>query len=371
MHTAVLRLLATLALISAGASLTAAPLDFDARRGADFFKTQMCVNCHGPQGVGAGRAPDLARRLDRNYTPAGIAAQMWSHAPVMWSNMKQQSIPLPQVTTAQSADLFAFFYASRYFEKPGEAERGKALFENKRCSECHAVTGSGGVGPSVEHWGSLAAPILLIEQMWNHQKQMSGAMAQRNIPWPRLTSQDLTDLLVYVQNLPQTRSMEHFITLPPAEQGAPVFRDKGCTDCHKGNLALENRLGDATLTDVAAAMWNHAPQMRQPPPQLNIEEWRKLISYVWAKQFFATAGGDAGRGRKTFQSKKCAVCHEDRASGAPELAKPAEPYSPITMVSVLWRHGPTMLSLMQQKHIAWPQFTQPEMANLIAYLNSR
>ena len=60
-----------------------------------------------------------------------------------------------------------------------------------------------------------------------------------------------------------------------------------------------------------------------------------------------------------------------RSSGAPELAKPAEPYSPITMVSVLWRHGPTMLGLMEQKHIAWPQLTQPEMANLIAYLNSR
>jgi len=38
---------------------------------------------------------------------------------------------------------------------------------------------------------------------------------------------------------------------------------------------------------------------------------------------------------------------------------------------VLWQHGPTMLGKMQEKHIAWPQLSQDEMANLIAYLNSR
>jgi hypothetical protein len=30
-----------------------------------------------------------------------------------------------------------------------------------------------------------------------------------------------------------------------------------------------------------------------------------------------------------------------------------------------------MLQKMQAKHIAWPQLSQGEMANLIAYLNSR
>jgi mono/diheme cytochrome c family protein len=370
MHKLVFRLVALIVTVGLGSSLLAASLEFDARRGADFFKTQMCVNCHGVQGTAAGKAPDLGRRLDRNYTPAGIAAVMWSHAPVMWGDMAQQNIPVPQVTPAQSADLFAYFYASRYFEKPGEAERGKQLFQSKHCSECHAITGANGIGPAVERWESLAAPILLIQQMWNHQKQMRGVMAEHKIPWPRLTSQDLTDLLVYLQNLPQTRNQQHFILLPPAEQGEAVFRAKGCTDCHKGDLALETRLGDSTLTDVAAAMWNHAPQMRQPPPELSIEEWRQLISYVWAKQFFTTRG-DAARGHKTFQSKKCSVCHDDRASGAPALSKPAEPYSSIGMVSALWRHGPAMLHKMEEKHIAWPQLTQPEMANLIAYLNSR
>jgi len=351
-------------------SLLALTADADARRGADFFQSQGCVNCH-VKGVSAGKAPDLGRRLDRDYTPAGIAARMWSHAPVMWAAMGKENIAIPQISADDAADLFAYFYAARYFERPGEAERGKKFLAEKRCTECHSIAGMGSnIGPPVEQWESLSSPVVLIEHMWNHQTQMHNAMAARRVPWPLLSSQELTDMLVYLQNLPETRRTEQFLLLPPPAQGETLFREKGCAECHKGTLALENRLGDSTLTDVAAAMWNHAPQMGQPPPDLSITEWRQLISYVWAKQFFATRG-DATRGHKVFDSKKCAVCHNDASSGAPSLSKPREPYSAITIVSVLWRHGPVMLKTMQQKHIAWPQLTQSEMANLIAYLNSR
>jgi len=345
----------------------------DARRGAEFFRTQMCVNCHAFQGQGGSSAPDLGRRFDRNYTPAGIASRMWDHAPVMWQAMTKQNIPLPKVTSDQAADLFAFFYSVRYFEKPGEAERGKRLFQSKHCSDCHSTSsaaGSAGPGLPVERWESLTDPVVLVERMWNHSDLMKGEMAARKIQWPQLTSQELDDLLVYLQNLPQTRGAKMEFTLPSGEGGDVLFKEKGCANCHKGALALEYRLGDGTLTDVAAAMWNHNPQMQKPHPQLSLDEMRKLLGYVWAKQFFYTKG-DAGRGRKTFESKKCASCHNDSSSGAPALSKPNEPYSAIAMVAVLWRHGPAMLQRMEEKHIPWPQLTPAEMANLIAYLNSR
>lgn len=349
----------------------AAWADADARRGADFFRTQGCVNCHALKGAGGQKGPDLGQRLDRDYTPAGIAARMWSHAPVMWAAMSKDNLTPPKVTTDQAGDLFAYFYAARFFERPGEAERGKRLFQEKHCMDCHSLTAAGGgIAPPVDKWESLQAPIMLIEHMWNHQNQMHNAMAARGIAWPQLSSQDLDDMLVYLQNLPQTRGEEHFVDIPSGGNGEALFREKGCAGCHVGKLALENRLGDSTLTDIAAAMWNHAPQMRQPPPELSLDEWRQLMGYVWAKQFFATHG-DAARGHKVFESKKCATCHNDASSGAPSLSKPAQPYSAITMVAVLWQHGPVMLSKMQEKHIAWPQLTQDEMANLIAYLNSR
>jgi len=94
-------------------SLLAMIADADARRGADFFQSQGCVNCHAVKGSGAGKAPDLGRRLDRDYTPAGIAARMWNHAPVMWAAMTKENVSIPKVTPDEAADLFAYFYAAR------------------------------------------------------------------------------------------------------------------------------------------------------------------------------------------------------------------------------------------------------------------
>jgi len=319
---------------------------------------------------GGAKAPDLGAGFDRNYTPAGIAARMWNHAPVMWTQMSSQNLPLPKVDTEQVANLFTFFYSVRYFEKRGEPELGKRVFETKHCAECHSIASSAGsVGPPVEKWASLADPVVLVQRMWNHADTMTGEMASRKIPWPTLTANELNDLLVYLQNLPETQGARLEFIMPPWGSGAELFVEKGCIDCHKGAMALENRLSDDTLTDVAAALWNHAPQMQQPHPELSVNDMRRILGYVWVRQFFQTHG-DAKRGRKTFETKKCGACHNEPSSGAPDLSKSSQPDSSISMVEVLWRHGPTMLQRMRDKRIPWPQFTQDEMVNLIAYLNS-
>jgi mono/diheme cytochrome c family protein len=348
----------------------AASLEADAQRGSDFFKTQGCVSCHAVQGESKGKAPDLGQRFDRNYTPAGIAALMWNHAPVMWATMAAQGITPPAVSAQQAADLFAYFYSAHYFEKPGEAERGKQLFQTKHCSECHAIASGGGPGKPVAEWASLRDPVILVENMWDHADLMKTAMANRKIQWPQLTTQDFSDLLVYLRNLPETRNAPREFEMPAAAAGEQLFEKKGCTNCHTGGLALERLLGDSTLIDVAADLWNHSPEMQQPHPRLSLVEMREVLSYVWAKQFFGSTG-DAGKGKKTFEAKKCAACHDNASSGAPALAKPAEAYSAVSMVEVLWRHGPAMERKMHDMHIGWPQLSQSDMANLIAYLNSR
>src|SRR5260370_25556045 len=145
------------ALVLAGTpSLLAMTADGDARRGSDFFQSQGCVNCH-VKGSRPGKEPDLGRRLDRDYTRAGSAARMWSHAPVMWAAMGKENISIPQVSSDEAADLFAYFYAARYFEKPGEAQRGKRFLADKRCTECHSIAGVGGnARPPVAKWESRA-----------------------------------------------------------------------------------------------------------------------------------------------------------------------------------------------------------------------
>src|SRR5579862_8705879 len=74
----------------------------DARRGEQLFQSQQCIQCHSFRGKGGTIAPDLSKRIDRNYTPAVMASLMWNHAPDMWAAMRKQGISRPTLTT-QSA----------------------------------------------------------------------------------------------------------------------------------------------------------------------------------------------------------------------------------------------------------------------------
>ena len=201
-----LRLVGLVVVASAFAAFGQSLVTGNAQRGATLFKTQNCIKCHSVKGEGGRIAPDLGRIVGRNYSPVTMASLMWNHAPTMWATMETQGITKPKLTEQEAADLFAYFYAARYFDKPGDAARGKRVFEAKHCAECHGLTSPlpGGPNPVVQ-WQSLADPILLAEQMWNHGADMRAAFEKKKIKWPELTSQNLTDLLVYLQNLPQTK----------------------------------------------------------------------------------------------------------------------------------------------------------------------
>ena len=47
-----------------------------------------------------------------------------------------------------------------------------------------------------------------------------------------------------------------------------MFEAKGCVKCHTGKLALENRLHNQTLTDIAVDDVESRPKMMQPTPDL-------------------------------------------------------------------------------------------------------
>lgn len=342
----------------------------DARRGEQLFQTQQCVQCHSFKGKGGTLAPDLGRRVDRDFTPSVMASLMWNHAPQMWTVMEKQGIVKPTMTPESAADLFAYFVSARYFEKPGDAARGKQTFKARHCGDCHGIAASIAAGaPPVAKWESLADPLVLAQQMWNHGGRMREEFAKRKLAWSLITAQDLTDMLVYLQNLPETRGLATNFVLPTSDSGEKLFQSKGCSGCHVGKLALESRLHNQTLTDIAVDMWNHQPSMKNPPPSLSQEEMRQILAYIWARQYFQ-GSGSADRGKKIFSLKNCATCHNDPASGAPKLAKGKDAYSDITMVAALWDHGPRMLESMTQKKLAWPRFTAQQMSDLIAYLNS-
>src|SRR5262249_35435131 len=154
------------------------------------------------------------------------------------------------------------------FERPGDAARGKLAFSAKHCADCHGITeAKAGGAPPVVKWESLSDPIVLAQQMWNHGARMKEAFAQRKLARPTISGQELKDMLLYLQNLPATRTVTSTFKLPASSSSGDLFKAKGCADCHVGALALENRLRNQTLTQIAADMWNHQPAMRQPPPQ--------------------------------------------------------------------------------------------------------
>jgi mono/diheme cytochrome c family protein len=364
-----------LRVVAAGAlvvwsALAASIAPGDARRGEQLFKSEQCILCHSFKGVGGTAAPDLSSHIDRDYTPAVMASLMWNHAPDMWEGMKKRGIVKAELSQESASDLFAYFVSARYFERPGDAGRGKLAFTAKHCSECHGIATSNAEGaPPVAKWESLADPVVLAQQMWNHGARMREAFATRKLGRPQITAQELSDMLVYLQNLPETRHLAANFAFPPSDSGEALFQSKGCADCHKGKLAMEGLLRNQTLTDIAAGMWNHQPNIKPTQPSLSQEEMRQIVGYVWARQYFR-GNGNAERGHKVFAEKNCAACHNDPSSGAPKLAQGKDAYSDITLVAALWEHGPRMLDLMNQKKLAWPRFTAQQMSDLIAYLNS-
>jgi cytochrome c551/c552 len=340
----------------------------DSDRGEQLFQSQGCVQCHSINGKGGTIAPDLGRRIARAYTPALFASTMWNHAPAMWAAMRQQGIERKELDPDSAADLFAFFSSSRFFDKPGDAGRGKQVFTQKRCAECHGIeTAKLSAAPPVSKWTSLGDPVTLAESMWNHAGRMREELARRNIPWPVLTSQELSDMLVYLRNLPATRAIPGHLQATSGKGGEALIQSKGCLGCHKGKLDFHSRVEGKTLTDIAAAMWNHAPRMERAAIQFDKGEMIEILSYLWLRRMADTTGNPK-HGEKLFTEKRCAGCHDAKLDGAPHLTKDQ---TSLTMISALWRHGPAMLDRMQEKGITWPRLTANDMSDLIAFLNSR
>ena len=348
--------------------------------GERVLEQKGCMSCHSINGKGGTRAPDFANPTGRTSKPGLLAAEMWNHSPSMWSEFEAQKKPVPSLTSNEAADLYAYFYATLYFAPKGNAARGREVFESRRCASCHGEILDAKPSKSlIEKWTDMKDPIVWAERMWNHSNEMLSATTNRGINWPRLTERDVVDLVTFLSKLPDNESQEFAFAVGEPGLGRNTF-ERACTSCHsfgpeKPKIDLLSKSAPTSVTDYIAKMWNHAPEMRSRgghTEKLAPGEMRHLIAYLFAQRFFFEKG-DATKGRKVFDTKGCANCHEVKRSqtGAPDLTRASEAYSPITLTAAVWRHGPGMLNVMKQEKIAWPEFENSEMTDLIAWLNSR
>src|SRR5947209_1118172 len=243
----------------------------------------------------------------------------------------------------------------------GDSARGARLFDQERCVQCHSVNGRGGkMGADFARLVNRSyTPAQFATTMWNHAPVMWGAMEAagirratgRRTARQELTTEQPTDMQAWLRSLPETKGLESRFSNTSDRDGNRIFETKGCVNCHVGKLALEDRLHNMTLTDIAVDMWNHAPRMVKPTPTLSQEEMRELLSFLWMRQFVYPTGS-AAKGKEIFQARRCADCHAGGTNGAPQLPGQARHYSEVSIISAIWGHGPQMLTRMKQAKIS-------------------
>lgn len=176
-----------------------------ADEGRRLFLEKDCRVCHSAGRKGGRVGPDLAER-SVHRTLTDFAAAMWNKTPAMIKEMKTAGISVPQLQAEEMADLVAYLYSVRYFAQPGDSGRGKNLLTAKGCLACHSIQGKGGkVAVDFTKVKSLVSPPAVISALWNHALDMKRLAEVKGITWPQFRSEEMADLVAYLETLSQNQ----------------------------------------------------------------------------------------------------------------------------------------------------------------------
>ena len=237
--------------------------DGDARAGRRLFIEKQCVVCHQVAGTGGVVGP----RLDsfRQYhSPILLAAIMWNHGPQMAEVMRARGIERPLVKGTDLRDLIAYLKSESVaadpgplYLLPGDAERGRRIFADKHCMECHS---GGGRGSSVVGRGTGRDLTEFATAMWNKTPAMIPMMKRRAIVVLPLRGDEMADLVAYLD------SVGYFASSGDAERGRKLAGDRGCGACHSVSglgqtvgRELISRQGPVEAPAMVISFaWNHS-----------------------------------------------------------------------------------------------------------------
>lgn len=269
---------------------------------------------------------------------------------------------------------------------PGDAKAGMKTFFDKGCARCHAVLGEGGKSaPDLARApaGHLSAAEL-VAGMWNHAPAMWERMQQEKIAAPGFAEAEMSNLFAFLYSI---RSWDE---PGDAERGRQLLFEKRCLECHA--VAGQGGHAGPDLRDWASyrnpvswiqAMWNHAPAMHALMqkrglrwPEFQDDDVADLIAYIRTqatnpRQHLYLQPANPQRGRELFRAKGCATCHGQSHAGAargPDLSTRSWPRTLGQFAGLMWNHSPEMWASMKTLEIPRPQFSNSEMADLIAYL---
>ncbi len=264
---------------------------------------------------------------------------------------------------------------------------GASIFGAKGCIKCHSISAlrnemrlESETPPESWTFYGLAA------DMWNHMPVMARSMDELGIERPHLDPGEIADLVVFVLNYANP-------TAPgDTASGRVLFGEKRCVRCHQvggvggvtgPNLDLTSQFHSPIR--LAAAMWNHGPEMAE---SMGAEGIRRSSltgpDLVDLYAFFSSAAddyqsvagpvlpGSAGRGRGLYRAKGCHACHGDggRGSRGPNLASLHRDWDSNEFAAAMWNKAPAMLAEMRASGLRAPRLTPREMADIVAYLHS-
>ncbi len=168
----------------------------DPTEGRRLFVGLGCASCHGPaQGR---RWIALARQAGRR-SAAENGAVLLTHLPMIEQEARRVGTALRPLPEKGMADLLAYLGLADTELPGGDASRGRAVFEHKRCHDCHALPGEKpGIGPDVAAMPASTDPYEAAALMLQHARNMKVATELKHIPWPRVEAGELLDLYAFL-----------------------------------------------------------------------------------------------------------------------------------------------------------------------------
>jgi cytochrome c2 len=174
-------------------------------------------------------------------------------------------------------------------QAPGDAERGRRLFETKQCARCHVPREARGVGPPLETLRRPQGAYELAGRLWNHAPAMMTVLSAEGMRWPDIPVAEMGDLMAYL-GADAARD-----PVPDPQKGQRLLIGKSCLKCHRyagegarvaGDLA-EHRDDYAPAARWAATTWAHAPRIAAKAlergilyPRFNDDEMTHLVGFL-------------------------------------------------------------------------------------------
>ena len=168
------------------------------QRGKEIFKQKHCNRCHSKNEDDGGNMQEIS--LDMSVTE--IAGRMWNHGTEMGELMQEKGIDWPRFNRSEMADLIAYMYFMKFLDDSGDAKKGKLLFSEKGCANCHGKNGQGTEdAPSLVTSNAISSIFNMTQIMWNHAPDMEEKATEKAIRWPSFSGNEMADLYRYLQQI--------------------------------------------------------------------------------------------------------------------------------------------------------------------------